>query len=82
AALAWQTVAWALEHGGVAIRLAVHEGLQQAERAIAVRLAAMPSEGGDGRLPWSTRRELIDSTWRDVLAPLVDQLVGSSLRAA
>jgi hypothetical protein len=81
AALAWQTVAWALQHGGAAARHAVREGLLQAERGLDQRLAAMPNDGGDGRLAWSQRRALITSTWRDMLEPLAQQLTDAA-RAA
>ena len=68
--LAWQTVAWALEHRGMPVRIAARECLLHAERALAQRLAAMPNDGRDGRPAWSERRGVITSTWRDMVEPL------------
>lgn len=81
AALAWRTIAWALQQGGAPVGIALlrlldappqiaSDGPSAAARRARAMLAA------HGRLSAAALTEAVDDAWRDIIAPMLRGLVG------
>lgn len=81
AALAWRTIAWALQQGGPAVGVALlrlldappqiaSDGPSPAARRARAMLVA------HGRLDAMALTQVVDDAWRDIIAPMLRGLVG------
>ena len=85
AELAWRTVAWAIERGGEAVRVAVASVLEDAARYVPGVAAdtAIPAEilGSHGRLDPATAREAMVRALDEVVRPCFASLLQAPRRA-
>lgn len=84
AALAWRTLAWAIQAGGEAVKTALREVAAREEQALdllppAPTLSRSRSERyrDHGRLDAPLLMQIRREAWYDVTAPLLDQLLAS-----
>lgn len=82
AALAWRTIAWAVQQGGAPVAMALlaiadapPQIASDGPSAIARRNRAMLL--AHGRLDAASLTQAVDDAWRDIIAPMLRDLVGS-----